>query len=267
MIAGLGAFFALLYVLGSRRLVRPRDRWRRAGSFALSLALVELVLNAPFDSWADTSLAAHMLQHVVLMSFVPPLAVLAAPWVPIWRGLPLRLRRPLAHGVVALPGVVKRALRGCVSPAPAFLLVTVDLGVWHVPSLYDLTLRNEAVHDLEHLSFLVFGIFFWIPVLDSPPLHRRLDDLRAAFYVTAGAATGWVLGVVLALATSPLYPAYAELPRRLGGISAVADQQLAAGVMIGLGAIPPSLAVFVLLYRWLGRGELRGEPLGLVQGR
>ena len=267
MIAGLGAFFALLYVLGSRRLVRPRDRWRRAGGFALSLALVELVLNAPFDSWADTSLAAHMLQHVVLMSFVPPLAVLAAPWVPIWRGLPLRLRRPLAHGVVALPGVVKGALRSCVSPVPAFLLVTVDLGVWHVPSLYDLTLRNEAIHDLEHLSFLVFGIFFWIPVLDSPPLHRRLDDLRAAFYVTAGAATGWVLGVVLALATSPLYPAYAELPRRLGGISAVADQQLAAGVMIGLGAIPPSLAVFVLLYRWLGRGELRGEPLGLVQGR
>jgi putative membrane protein len=257
MIAGLGALFAALYVLGSSRLVRPRHRWRGAGCFALSLALVELVLNPPIDGWADTSLAVHMLQHVVLMSFVPPLAVLAAPWVPIWRGLPLGLRRPLAHGVVALPGAVRRGLRGCISPVPAFVLVTLDLGVWHVPSLYDLTLRNQAVHDLEHLSFLIFGILFWIPVLDSPPLHRRLDDLRAAFYVTAGAATGWVLGVVLALATSPLYPAYAVLPRRLGGISAVADQQLAAGVMIGLGAIPPSVAVFVLLYRWLGRGEPR----------
>jgi putative membrane protein len=272
MIPGLGVFFALLYVLGSRRLVRPRDRLRRGAAFALALALVELVLNAPLDGWADTSLAAHMLQHVVLLSFVPPLTVLAAPWIPIWRGLPLALRRPLARAVVALPGAVRGGLRGCVAPAPAFLLVTIDLGLWHVPWLYDLTLRNEAVHDAEHLSFLLFGIFFWIPVLDSPPLHRRLDELRAAFYVTAGATAGWVLGLVLALASAPLYPAYADLPRRLGGISALADQQLAAGVMIGVGAIPPSVAVFVLLYRWLdeGRGasrRLRGEPLGFLHGR
>jgi len=132
--------------------------------------------------------------------------------------------------------------------------------------------QHQAAHDLEHASFLVFGILFWIPVLDSPPLHRRLDELRAAVYVTLGAATGWVLGVVLALASAPLYPAYAELPRRLGGLSALADQQAAAGIMIGVGAIPPSVAVFVLLYRWLDdgkatRGRLRGEPLGFLDGR
>jgi putative membrane protein len=266
MIVALGVLFAVLYAIGSRRLVRPRDRWRRACAFALSVVLVELVLNPPLDGWAGTSLAAHMLQHVVLMSFVPPLVVLAAPWIPIWRALPLGVRRPLARAVVSLPRLVRAGLRGCGAPVPAFVLITVDLGAWHVPSLYDLTLRSEAVHDLEHLSFLLFGILFWLPVLESPPLHRRLDELRAAFYVTGGAATGWVLGVVLALASSPLYPAYAELPRRLGGISAVADQQLAAGVMIGLGAIPPSVAVFVLVYRWLGSG-LRREPLGLAQGR
>ena len=72
---------------------------------------------------------------------------------------------------------------------------------------------------------------------------------------------------LVVLAAPWVHPAYDEPPHRLGGISAVADQQLAAGVMIGLGAVPPSLAVFVLLYRWLGRGELRREPLGLVQGR
>jgi cytochrome c oxidase assembly factor CtaG len=141
-----------------------------------------------------------MLQHVVLMSFVPPLVVLAAPWIPIWRGVPLAVRRPLARGVVGLPASVRRVLRGCVAPVPAFLLATADLGVWHVPWLYDLTLRNQAVHDTEHASFLLLGILFWVPVLDSPPLHRRLDELRAAFYVTAGATAGWVLGVVLALA-------------------------------------------------------------------
>jgi cytochrome c oxidase assembly factor CtaG len=272
MIAALGAFFALLYLLGASRLVRPRHRWRRAAAFASSVVLVELVLNPPVDGWADRSLAAHMLQHVVLMSIVPPLVVLAAPWVPIWRGLPLAVRRPLAHGVVRLPAVVRRGLRGCATPVPAFMLVTADLGLWHVPALYDLTLRNQAVHDLEHVTFLVFGILFWLPVLDSPPLRRQLDELRAAGYLTLGAAAGWVLGVVLALASGPLYPAYAALPRRLGGISALADQQAAAGIMIGVGAIPPSIAVFVLLYRWLDDGRpagrrLRGEPAGFLDGR
>src|ERR1051326_7778201 len=161
MIFALGAFFALLYALGSRRLVRRPPPWRVA-AFAAAVVLFELGLNPPLDRWVDRSLAAHMLQHVILMSFVPPLAVLAAPWLPIWRGLPLAVRRPLARGVVGLPAAVRRLLRGCVAPAPAFLLVTIDLGLWHVPWLYDLTLRNEAVHDVEHLTFLLFGVLFWI---------------------------------------------------------------------------------------------------------
>ena len=62
--------------------------------------------------------------------------------------------------------------------------------------------------------FLGFGILFWIPVLDSPPLHPRLDELRRVAYVTAGATTGWLLAVVLAVAPTPLYPAYAALRDR-----------------------------------------------------
>lgn len=241
--------FAVLYLIGARRRVK-HEAWR-AACFVGALALAELVLCPPFDRLADESLGLHMLQHVVLMSFVAPLTVLGAPWMTVWRALPLELRRPLAHGVVSLPSTVRRVLRSCVSPWPAWTLIAVDLGIWHVPWLYDLTLRNEAVHDVEHVSFLVFGIFFWFPVLDSPPVHARLDELRGAIYVTAGAGTGWVLALVLAFASHPLYPGYASLPHRWAGLSALGDQSLAAGVMIGIGAIPYTLAVFWLLYRWL----------------
>ena len=247
--------FVVLYVLGVRRRTKY-DLWR-AYPFAAALVLSELVLCPPFDRLADESLGLHMLQHVVLMSFVAPLAVLAAPWLTIWRGLPLGLRRPLARGVMWLPATLRRGLRGCVSPWPAWLLINADIGIWHVPWLYDLTLSNAAVHDVEHLSFLVFGIIFWLPVLDSPPLHARFDELRGTLYVTAGAGPGWILALVLALATRPLYPAYAALSHRWAGLSALGDQELAAGVMIGIGSIPFTLAVFVLLYRWLDETKLR----------
>ena len=246
---------ALLYVIGLRRRLavgrRRPELIRRTVLLATALVLIDLVLSPAFDRYAAESLTMHMLQHVVLMTIVPPLVVLAAPWLTIWRALPLEARRSLAHGVVALPAVVRRGLRGLVAPLPAFLAITVDLAVWHVPWLYDLTLSNTVVHDLEHASFLVLGTLFWIPILDSPPLHARLGQLQRAAYATAGAATGWVLALVLAFAPTPLYPAYAVLHHRLAGLSALGDQQFAAGVMLGIGSIPFTVAVFVFVYRWL----------------
>jgi putative membrane protein len=246
---------ALLYAVGLRRRLatgrRRPELVRRTALFAVSLVLIDLVLCPAFDRFADESLAMHMLQHVVLMTIVPPLLVLAAPWLTIWRAVPLDGRRSLARGVLTLPAVVRRGLRGLAAPLPALILISADMGIWHVPGAYDLTLRNGAVHGLEHASFLLLGILFWLPILDSPPLHARLGQLQRAVYVTAGAATGWLLALVFAFAPSPLYSAYAVLHHRLGGLSAIGDQQLAGGVMLGIGSISFTIAVFVFIYRWL----------------
>jgi putative membrane protein len=253
-----------LYGLGARRRLRlvgavnPEWRWRGA-CFLAGVAAIVIVLGPTFDRWADELLWAHMLQHVVLMSFAPPLIVLGAPWIPLWRGLPLGVRRPLARFAVGLPGLVRAGFRGLRDPYVVFVLASVDLAVWHLPALYDLTLRNNAVHYTEHALFVALGLLFWLQVLDSPPLHPRLTALWRAGYTTAGAATGWLLALVLALAPTPIYPAYASLAHRPGGISALGDQELAAGVMIGIGAIPFSVAVFVLIYQWLDEERPRSR--------
>jgi putative membrane protein len=255
LLSSLVLFSSLLYAVGLRRRLatgrRRRELIRRTALFASALVLTDLVLSPAFDRYADESLTMHMVQHVALMTIVPPLVVLAAPWLTIWRAVPLEARRSLAHGIVALPAVVRRGLRGLVAPLPAFLAINVDLGIWHVPWLYDLTLRNAVVHGVEHTSFLLLGTLFWLPILDSPPLHARLGQLQRAVYATAGAATGWVLALVLAFAPTPLYPAYAALHHRLASLSALGDQQFAAGVMLGIGSIPFTIAVFVFIYRWL----------------
>jgi putative membrane protein len=245
-----------LYTLGARRRLRlvgaidPEWRWR-GGSFVAGTAAIVFVLGPAFDRWADELLWAHMLQHVVLMSVAPPLIVLGAPWLPVWRGLPLGARRPVARFAIGLPAVVRGAFRSLRNPYVVFALGCSDLALWHLPALYDATLRSASTHYVEHALFVAVGLLFWLQVLDSPPLHPRLTPLWRAGYATAGAATGWLLAIVLALAPTPIYAAYASQAHRPGGISALADQQLAAGVMIGVGAIPFSLAVFILIYRWL----------------
>ena len=69
--------------------------------------------------------------------------------------------------------------------------------------------------------------------------------------MTAALLVGWVLAIVLAFAPSPLYPAYASLAHRPGGLSALGDQQIAAGVMWVPGSIAFTIAFVWALYRWL----------------
>lgn len=269
---------ALLYARGSRRQLRIVSagrrgalRWR-AAAFWASLATIVLALDSTIDDQADRLFWVHMVQHVLLMMVAAPLLVLAAPWTPTWKGLPLRARRRLAAAYVRSPGwrVLRAAGRAIAAPIPIWILFNTDLCVWHVPALYGLTLQSQVIHDIEHVSFLVLAVLFWAQVIESPPLRSRLDQPQRVAYVLLGATVSWLLAVVVAFAPSPLYSGYGELQTRPGGLSALGDQQVAAGIMWGPGSIPYAVFVFVALYRWLGRvqeGQARVSPQPLPRPR
>jgi cytochrome c oxidase assembly factor CtaG len=195
-----------------------------------------------------------MLQHVILISVSAPLIVLGAPWMSIWRPLPLEFRRGAARAVArarwAAP--LRRIGAALGRPRGAWLAFSVSLVVWHIPVLYDLTLRYLSIHVLEHLMFLTFAILLWAQALESPPLRRRLSAIHAIYYMVGASVVGWVISLVLAFSPTPLYPLYAHLANRPGGLSALADQQLAAGIMLVFGSLSTTIYVFVGLYRWLG---------------
>jgi len=261
------ALFGALHALGERRAVRllrrprsRRERWRSA-SFYCGLLVIVGALASPIDTLADKLFWVHMVQHVMLLSIAAPLIVLGAPWMSIWRPLPLEVRRTLAKSVSRSRGAAPlRALaRLLARPIPVWLAFNVNLVVWHIPGAYDQAVRNNLIHDLEHTTFLLFGVLLWAQVLDSPPLRAPLAAMARVYYMVATAVVSWVLSLVLAFASSPLYPFYAHLASRPGGISALADQQIAAGVMLVPGSLSMTLFVFIQLYLWLGRGE-RAEP-------
>jgi putative membrane protein len=258
---------AVWYWLGSRRtrlrVVGRRRRpafppWRPIAFYAALLSIL-VALTGPLDRLSEELLWAHMVQHILLMLVAAPLLVLGAPWLPFWRPLPLGFRRRVASAVVQGPRLapVRTAARWAGLPLVAWALFNGDLALWHVPALYDLTVRNLAVHYVEHLSFLVLGMLFWAQAADSPPFRSRLGDFQRVLFLTAGAAASWLLAVVLALSTSPFYSAYSSIQPRPEGLSAVADQQLAGGAMWGPGSVPYAIGVFWLLYAWLGEDSGR----------
>ncbi len=248
---------AVFYWVGDRRTVTPQrkrvaQRWRSA-CFYTALAVLAIALASPIERLSAQLFWVHMIQHVLLLTVAAPLFVVARPWIRLWRCLPLEARRWLARGLSRGQRTAPlRALsRTLGRPVPSFLAFSVVLLAWHLPALFDATLRSSALHALEHTLFFVTAVMFWKQVIPSPPLHIRLAAAQRVVYAIGGMTVSWVLAVVLALAPHPLYSFYAHQASRPGGISAMADQQLAAGIMWVPGSVTFLIVVLVYVHRWL----------------
>ena len=241
----------------ARRTRRPRSRLarRRALAFYGGLLVIVAAIATPIDTLSQRLLWIHMIQHVLLLSVAAPLIVLGAPWMSLWRPLPLGLRRALARAVALSPGGAPlRSVRRVLSrPIAVVLMFGVGLLAWHAPALYDTALSNSDVHAAEHLTFLGLGILLWAQVIPSPPFRPSLAYPRRIVYLVAAMLPNVALSILLAFSRSPLYPFYAGLTHRPGGISAFTDQQIAAGIMWSFGDLPFVIAIVVIAVRWLGR--------------
>jgi cytochrome c oxidase assembly factor CtaG len=230
-----------------------RDQRLRIGYFYTALAVIVVALNSPLEKLAEQLFWAHMIQHVLLIAVAPPLLVLARPWARLWRGLSLDSRRTLARAfAVSAPAApVRSAASALARPLPSFIAFSVVLLAWHVPSLFDATLRSAPLHALEHVLFFSTALLLWKHAIHSPPLRAPLSEPWRAAYVVGAMTVTWVLAVVLALEPHALYSPYVQEASRPGGISALADQQLAAGVMWVPGSISFLIVLFAQVHRWL----------------
>src|ERR1700759_5010927 len=117
----------VLYLRGwmAARVKRGRElpAWR-AASFVAGLVMLWMALASPIDAMDDYLLAAHMIQHFILMSIAPPLIVLGAPVVPMLRGVPRALILPLLQPVFRAEWV-RAVAHGLTHPVFAWVAMNV----------------------------------------------------------------------------------------------------------------------------------------------
>jgi cytochrome c oxidase assembly factor CtaG len=238
---------AALYLLGSRGGYRPRPL--QALSFFGGLLAIVIALDSPIDYYADQLFWVHMLQHVLLLTVAPPLFLLGRPWPRMWRALPLQPRTKIARSVAHSRWMAP--VRALARPLPAWILFNATVVGWHIPALYDATLTSGPIHALEHTMFFFFGLLFWARVIDPGPLRPRLVWPTRIAYTASAMVVSWMLAITLVVVPHPIYGYYAALTTRPGGISALTDQQLAAGVMWVLGSLSYTITFMIGFYRWL----------------
>jgi len=261
----LGAGVVLLLFMQAFVRLRRRGRadhadWSRPALLLLAVAIGTLALVSPLDAVGDSYLlSGHMLQHVLIGDAAPALALVALRGPLLFFLLPYPLLRSLAR----LPWL-RRLLALLLRPAVSFAVWSVVIAAWHVPAAYDYTLRHQAVHELEHLSFILAGLLVWMQIID-PARRRRLRLSQRIGYMVALVVEGAVLAEVLILSPGPLYPAYAAQGERLFGISPLRDQQWAGVVMIAEQLVSLGLCAGFLLRAHLrpARARERGAITGL----
>jgi putative membrane protein len=224
--------------------------WRRAHGavlrrstlfFAGGWITLAFALLSPLDEWAEQLFSVHMIQHELLMAVAAPLFVLAHPVPTMLCALPMRWRRTV--GGVTRRATVRGAWRAATAPFVAWVIQGIVIWGWHIPSLFQATLRSEPTHALQHLSFLGSAMLFWWSVVRVRTRSRRG---AAILYLFATVVHTSVLGALLTFSRTPWYPAYAHSAGGWG-LSLLADQQLAGLIMwIPAGAVYLAAALAVV---------------------
>ena len=222
---------ALAYaaLLARRWRVRHRIVRSRLIAWFAGLAMIAIAVMSPLDSLADDqSFAAHMLQHELLLTVAPLLLLM---------GLDAQLLAPLTRLVIrpALRHPVKRrALRGLTAPSLALGLWSASVLAWSIPAMVALAYRNETVHNAEHFQFLVVGLLFWAVILAPFPSLHRPNIAAKLTYLAIVCVVGAVVAAVLAFDPTVLYRVPYAAGRHWLGLSALAEQRLAAAVMMAI---------------------------------
>jgi putative membrane protein len=249
----IGAYVYSMRVIGPRAVPegQPIVTRTNVGCFAGAMVLLFAASTWPIHQMAEDYLySAHMLQHMMLSYFMPPLVLLATPtWL-------LRL--------IVGTGRAWRVVQFMTKPVVAAVVFNVVVMVTHIPPVVNASVQSGPLHYSLHLLLVVTALLMWMPVVG--PFHElRMSDAAKPIYLFLQSVVPTVPAGWLTFAEGVVYKHYNE-PVRVWGISPTDDQQLAGAIMkIGGSIFLWSLVVFYFFKRfgttWKEDNTYRRTPL------
>jgi putative copper resistance protein D len=225
---------------------------RRTAAFLLGLAVIAIALMSGIDAYDTSLFSVHMVQHLLLALVAAPLIALGAPITLLLRAATPEVRRRLI-----LPVLHSRVLRVLSFPVVAWVVFAGVMWGTHFSPLFDASLENPIVHDLEHALYLGAGLLFWWPAVGLDPSPWRMPHPVRAMYVFTQMPQNTFLAVTILNSGAVLYHHYATLVRSWGP-TPLADQQTAGGIMWVGGDILFLSAMAAIIAGWMqfeGRRE------------
>jgi cytochrome c oxidase assembly factor CtaG len=230
-----------------RRRLAQRFDARHAVVFLSGLGITMVALAPPLEALTHRWLAAHMVQHLLLMVVVAPMVWMGAPVAPLFVGLPRSMRGTVLLLTNAVEGL--RLTRWLLHPSVGWIAFALSFWVWHAPALYDLALGSDLWHHVEHACFLVSALLFWRPVILAWPARLTWPRWTMIPYLALAMFQSLPLAAILTFSDRVIYAGY----------SSVDDQALAGLIMWVPGSLPLLLWILRLIV------ELSSRPIALAR--
>jgi cytochrome c oxidase assembly factor CtaG len=235
------------YAVGVRRLADRGRTWPAGRSvvFAVALLTFAVATMSGLAAYDTVQFSAHMVQHLLLGMVVPVLLVLARPLTLAVqagsRPTQVTLLRALRHPVV-------RALS---RPGVAFVAFAATLWIlWFTP-LYELSATNDLVHVAVHVHFVVVGVLFYGAVLATDPRPVEASPVTRMGFAFLALPAHAFLGIAL-LAGTAIIGADVHLDgRQAWQGDALADQRLAAGLLLSVGELVGLTVLLIVVASWM----------------
>lgn len=228
-------------------------------SFLGGVTTIFLAIASPLDAFAGLLLQVHMIQHMLLMMVAPPLILLGAPAIPILRGLPPPLFKNGLGPFLAWPPL-QRLGHFLANPLLCWISFVTAILAWHTPALYELALRSQFWHAVEHICFLGTALLFWWPVIQPWPSRPQWSRWAMIPYLLLADIQNTALSAFFIFYERVIYPTYVTVPR-LWGISALNDQAAAGAIMWVPGSVVFLVPVGWVIYQILSPTYARREEL------
>ncbi len=221
----IGAYVYMVRVIGPKAVPagEPPVTRRHWLFFVAAIAMLWIASDWPIHDVGEQYLySVHMLQHMMLSYFLPPLVLLATPeWL---------LRVLLGEG--RLYG----AVRWLCKPITAAVIFNAAVIITHIPGAVSLSVSNGAVHYSLHVMVVTTSLLMWMPVVGPLP-EFRMGPLASSIYLFLQSVVPTIPAGWLVFAEGVVYAPYGEQAVRLWGIDVTTDQQLAGAIMKVGGAI------------------------------
>lgn len=234
-------------------------------SFGAGIATLAFSLLGPLEAYNEQLFSLHMAQHLVLLQIAAPLILLGRPVQLVLRALPPRTTKRTVRFVFGR-GMMRYLVLALTAPVTAFLLFNINIGFWHVPQFYDASVRDNLVHNLQHVMFAGTAMLYWWTIIDPVPRHHKLPEFWSLASVFLSMMIGSIIGAILTLSSTVLYPVYLEALNPWGW-SPLLDQQV-GGLIMWVGSMVLYFVVMgVLAIQIMNRDEEQNRGKSSQPGR
>lgn len=206
--------------------------------FLMALALVYIVVGSPFHIIAaDDLFSAYLLQLSILYLVLPPLLIQGAPTA--WLHTLLRVH------------FLKGVLQKLTYPWVTAILFNVGLSIYLLPPVFHPIQAHAAYETLSLVLLFIMSVVMWVSILSPVRELHPLSEMQRIFYIFVTAVMLMPIAVWLLFANHVLYPAYAQTPQVISGLTATYDQQIGAGILKIFQLTAYGIVLAAIIYKWM----------------